>query len=109
MQIGNVKGKPKDYIHGDVIHNDEVVSKLSGSYMSHIDFDDIRYWDIRNNFPIKIIETSNQLQSSALYRKDRKYLEEGNLIEAQLEKEKLEKIQRNDRHLRETINKSKHK
>lgn len=109
VQIGHVNGKTKDYLSGQIIHNGIVASTLSGSYMSHIDFDNTRYWDIRNNFPIKIIETSNQLQSSALYRKDRKYLENGNLLEAQLEKEKLEKIQRNDRHLRESNNKVKHK
>lgn len=39
--------------------------------MQYIEFDDIRYWDIREYLDIKGIEFSNQLPSSSVYRSDR--------------------------------------
>jgi hypothetical protein len=83
----------------------KVVSVMTGSYMSHIEFDGIRYWDIRENFPSCLIEYEKNLPSSSVYREDRKLLEEGLLDEAQIAKEKIENIQRNDRKLREKYHK----
>ena len=76
--------------------------------MSHIEFDGERYWDIRNNFPIKLIEYEKNLPSSSIYREDRILLEENKVEEGQVAKEKLENIQRGDRKLREKYNKGKH-
>jgi hypothetical protein len=83
----------------------KVVSVLTGSYMSHIDFDGVRYWDIREHFPISLIEYEKNLPSSSVYREDRRLLEEGNLEQAQKAKEIIENIQRNDRKLRDKYHK----
>jgi hypothetical protein len=96
-----VKGKPSDVINGQIIHKGKVVSNVTGSYLSNISFDGVRYWDIRENFPISIIELDQNLKSSSIYREDRILLEEDNLEEGQVTKEKIENIQRNDRKLRE--------
>ena len=42
----------------------------SGSYLSHIDFDGVRYWDIRHNIDIEQYPIKNQIKSSSIYRKD---------------------------------------
>ena len=70
----------------------------------NLEFNNIRYWDIRENIPIKYITIENQLKSSADYRKDSIYLEQGkyifisgNLEQAQIEKEILENIQRKNK------------
>lgn len=103
--MGMTKGQPSDYIYGEILVGNQVVSVLTGSYMSHMDFDGKRYWDIRENFPIKIIDLNKTLPSSSLYRKDRILLEEGKLAEGQIVKEEIENIQRADRKLREKYKK----
>jgi hypothetical protein len=82
------------------------VCKIYGSYLSHIEFNGIRYWDIRENIQIKMIEFEKSLKSSSLYREDRLLLEEKNINEAQILKEKMEEQQRNDRKLREKFKKT---
>ena len=104
LKLGGIKGKPTDLITGDIIYGDQKVS-VYGSYLSHLDFNEVRYWDIRENFPIQLIELDNGLPSSSIYRQDRVSLEENKLKEAQENKEKLENLQRNDRKLREKYNK----
>jgi len=88
--------------------NNISVSKVYGSFVSYIEFDSIRYWDMRENIPIKAIERQNQLTSSALYRTDRKLLFENKVEAAQIEKEVLENIQRKDRKLRQQYSGTKH-
>lgn len=105
VKIGGVKGKPSDALSGQIIHKGKVVSTISGSYLSHISFDGQRYWDIRENFPISLIELDKNLPSSSIYREDRILLEEENLEDGQVAKEKIENIQRNDRKLREKFTK----
>lgn len=105
VKMGMTKGQPSDYIYGEIFVGNEVVSILKGSYMSHMDFDGKRYWDIRENFPIKIIDLNDTLPSSSIFREDRILLEEGKLDEAQIVKEKIENIQRADRKLREKYKK----
>lgn len=107
VKIGQTRGKPSDYIYGEIMVGNNVVSVLTGSYMSHLAFDNVRYWDIRSNFPIKIIELEKNLPSSSIYREDRMLLEEGNLKDAQQSKERIENLQRHDRKLREKFSKAK--
>ena len=104
LKMGTIKGKPSDNFTGEIIYGDQKVS-VSGSYLSHLEFDGVRYWDIRENYPIQLIELDNGLPSSSIYRQDRVSLEENKLQEAQENKEKLENIQRADRKLREKFNK----
>lgn len=54
------------------------VCKVYGSYLSFIEFNNIRYWDIRENVPNRLIEIDRQLKSSSNYRKDAYYLAQGN-------------------------------
>ncbi len=102
LQIGGIKGQPSDGLYGEIISKEgKILSKITGSYLSHIDFDGETLWDIRTNFPINLIEFDNSLPSSSIYREDRKLLEKNLVDDAQEMKEKIENIQRNDRKLRE--------
>lgn len=114
--ILNLFYRPSDFFSSEIKLKNIVVSKVEGSYLSHIEFDGVRYWDMRDNVQIKKIEIKHQLASSSLYREDRILLSQGNsknlflgqLDAAQKAKEKLEIIQRTDRKLREKFNKSSH-
>lgn len=105
VTIGMNKNEPNDYLYGEILLNNQCVSILRGSYMSYIEFDGKRYWDIRQNFPIRVIEKEKNLPSSALFREDRRLLERGKFGKAQEAKEKIEIIQRNDRKLRKEYGK----
>mmetsp|Transcript_15116 Transcript_15116/g.19117 ORF Transcript_15116/g.19117 Transcript_15116/m.19117 type:complete len:141 (+) Transcript_15116:1937-2359(+) len=50
--IGTKKGR--DYVTGWIKKNGKQVSEISGTYMGWIEFDRVRYWDIRrmNNFAL---------------------------------------------------------
>ena len=52
------------------------------------------------------MDITDQPPSSSLFREDRILLEQGKVEEGQVEKEKLEAIQRADRKLRENVKKS---
>lgn len=47
-EINSVARKPKDYFQGEIIMDGQVVSKLYGNQMGYIDFDGVRYWDVRD-------------------------------------------------------------
>ena len=89
----------------DIKLNNNVVSKLYGSYLSFMEFDGVRYWDLREHTDIEGYEIIKQPKSSSLFRQDRICLEEGRLVEGQIEKELLENLQRGDRKLRENYKK----
>jgi len=78
-----------------------------GSYLGFIEFNNIRYWDIRENIEIKSLEVEKQLKSSSIYREDRILLGENKVDEAQKMKDKIEDIQRCDRKLRQKYNEKK--
>ncbi len=82
------------------------MSKVYGSYLSFIDFNNIRYWDIRENVPIKLIDVDHHIKSSSVLRDDRLYLKQGKLNEAQMAKEELENFQRQDKKLRDKFKKT---
>lgn len=46
--------RPSDYFIGEIKIKDKVFSKLYGSYLNFIEFDDTRYWDIRENIPVQV-------------------------------------------------------
>ena len=72
--------------------------------MGYFDFDGVRYWDIREKdktwFRV-VNDEIKSLPSDATKRTDGIALKTLTIEEAQQEKERLEKIQRNDRLLRE--------
>ena len=78
---------------------------MYGSYLSFIEFDGQRYWDLRQNPTLQAYEIAKQPPSSSLFREDRICLEKGRLDEGQNEKERLEHLQRHDRKLREHFSK----
>lgn len=106
IKIGEVKGKPTDFLYGEIFKENKKISVLTGSYLSALFWDDVKYWDIRDNFPITILDYSEKfskyiLPSSSIHRSDRRLLELNMVEEAQEMKEKLENIQRKDKKLRE--------
>jgi hypothetical protein len=101
--------RQSDYFSGEIKLKNITVCKVYGSYLSYIEFNNIRYWDIRENVGIRPVELKKQLMSSSLYREDRILLEQGHIDLAQEAKERLEILQRNDKKLREKVNKSTHK
>lgn len=92
--------KLEDSLYGEIVEKGKVVSKIEGSFMSHINIDGVRFWDIRQNFPIKLIDSNYVLPSSSLLRKDRILLESNLVKEANEMKDKIEDIQRQDAKLR---------
>ena len=98
---GSEKSRLSDYFEGTIKDKEgNVLSNFTGSYLSHIDFDGKRYWDIRHNIDIEEFPVKNQIKSSSIYRKDSLLLYEKKLDEAQDAKTELEEIQRRDRRLR---------
>ena len=102
ITVGSVKGKVSDYVEGVIVEDGQrIVSKLSGTYLGYFEFDGIRYWDARET-PAFAMIPKTILPSDSDLREDLKFLRDELLSEAQVAKEKLENIQRNDRRLRET-------
>jgi|TARA_B110000285_G_scaffold191456_1_gene219253 hypothetical protein len=46
-EIGKVKNKRQEYFEGAIYSNDRKVCDVFGNYAGYIDFDDKRYFDIR--------------------------------------------------------------
>jgi len=101
LKHGSAKKKTSDWFQGEIKLKNIVVSKILGSYLSFIEFNNIRYWDIRENIDIKSFEVEKQLRSSSIYREDRILLGESKVEEAQKMKDKIEDVQRYDRKLRQ--------
>jgi hypothetical protein len=98
---GSAKSALSDYFEGEIKDKDDnVLCSFTGSYLSHIDFDGKRYWDIRRNIDIQEFPIKDQIKSSSIYRPDSLLLYEKKLDEAQEAKNNLEEIQRRDRRLR---------
>ena len=84
------------------------MSTIRGNYMGFIDFDGLRYWDIREKeniwFPI-IKKGETSLPSDSTKRRDAIVLANGNIRDAQTMKEEIENLQRKDKKFRETVEK----
>jgi len=102
-----LKKKTSDYFQGEIKLKNIVVSKILGSYLGFIEFNNIRYWDIRENIEIKSYEVDKQLRSSSIYREDKNLLGENKVEDAQKMKDKIEDAQRADRKLRQKFNEKK--
>lgn len=104
FSYGNVKRKTQDFFQGEIKQNGQKVSTIYGNYMGFIDFDGVRYWDLRDSddymyFPVPFNKRS--LESDSTKRSDSVTLATGDVERAQVEKERLEVLQRGDRKLRE--------
>ena len=103
--FGGIRKKPKDYFEGEIKKDGIVVSKIYGSFMGYIDFDGERFWDGRRmqNFEIQPLNEkyNHSLESDSRKRIDSVAFRGGDMDLAQVNKDKLENIQRADRKLRE--------
>lgn len=83
------------------------VSQIKGNYMGYLDFDGVRYWDLREQFKYEVDRgpMEKALKSDSRNRIDSLALLAGTIEQAQLNKEELEKIQRSDRKRREEAEK----
>jgi len=99
--------RPSDYFMGEIVLNNQTVSNVYGSYLSFLEFDGVRFWDIREDIDLDLYEYKKSLPSCSSLREDRILLQERNLELGQTAKEKLENLQRKDRKLREHYHKSK--
>ena len=68
--------KKQDFFEGEIKNGAKTVSKITGSYMGHCDFDGVRFWDIRDEqqtqkmFKLNYLEP-NPLPSDSTKRPDR--------------------------------------
>ena len=89
---------------GEIHKDGKKVCTVEGNYVGYLDFDEVRYWDVREKetiyYPIAG-EEPNPLPSHAGKRTDGRYFISLTVDEAQAEKERLENLQRHDRKLRE--------
>jgi Oxysterol-binding protein len=101
--IIGLKNKPSDYLEGNICDkNGKVLSKATGTWIGYLDFDKVRYWDVRHIKPYDINYAPN-LPSDSENRKDLQLLRQGDVDQAQQAKEDIENLQRHDRKLREKL------
>ena len=107
VEFGSYFFKKQDFIWGEIKQSGRKVSEITGNYTGYVDFDEKRYWDYREKdkvcFPVR--KVSHYLPSDSRVRSDAITFQNNPVEEAQAEKERLENIQRNDRKLREVVNK----
>ena len=95
--------------HPFPLHNKDIVTEITGSWLEDVKFDNKMYFNIKNSSPPQIYPTKNALDSDSRYREDKQWLqlswdnkEKGKLYEeyAQAWKLALEAQQRYERGLR---------
>lgn len=91
----NTKNAPNDYL-----------AKIEGHWLEEMRVGGEQYWHIDEFKPYAYRERKDPLPSDARYREDLVCLKFGDIPEAQVWKEKLENIQRNDRKLRANAEKA---
>lgn len=79
--------------------------KIEGFWTLFLDIDKKRYWSFDEYRPYPLASISNPLPSDSTFRGDLKCMIEGNLEEAQVQKDILENIQRRDRKLKSDLGK----
>lgn len=87
--ISRMNGKTKTQVH-----------EISGSWIDSVSFDGQKAWDIRANPGYELIPDANPLPSDCSFREDLRALADGDVEEAQKQKERLEQLQRADRKCR---------
>ena len=85
IYIIQVRFKPSDYFTSEIVKSGKNVSKIYGSYMGFINFDDRRYWDHQRSLPYRLRFQESMLKSDHLKRKDRNLMIYMRLDEAQHE------------------------
>jgi hypothetical protein len=80
--------------------NAKIYGNIEGEWTSFISFDGVEYWNNNNMKTLKLFSHEFTLPSDGRFRPDLINLIEGNEDQSQIEKEKLEVRQRQDRKLR---------
>ncbi|KAJ1475989.1 hypothetical protein T484DRAFT_1826373, partial [Baffinella frigidus] len=105
------KGLPTDYFEGVIEHYDptkpevegEAICEVQGSWVGFIDFDKVRYWDVRSCQKMTNSPPAGLLPSDSRRRGDAVELHKKDFKTAQAAKLQLEETQRKERKLRETV------
>ena len=79
VKMNTEKDKPQDFFSGEICKGGQKVCSIYGNYMGFVDFDGVRYWDLRDEEhqpkhfrPIWI--DKDRLRSDSTLRMDRMYL-----------------------------------
>ena len=97
IKMGAYSLKKQDFFYGEILKNGEKVCTIEGNYTGYVDFDGVRYWDLRDeetfskHYKPNYVEPDT-LPSDSTKRSDRNTLVEGDFDAAQAEKEKLEEL-----------------
>jgi hypothetical protein len=97
--------QPADYMRGELVRpgdkkKKEVICVCEGSWLTHLSFDNVKYWDDDRDLPNIITPLENPLASDCRYRDDLVALQEDDIERAKESKLALEERQRYDERLR---------
>ena len=92
-------GKRKEIVLKD--HVEKEVAEFKGTWTQALKFDGEEYFNFRSEMPCVLEEKGCPLPSDSQFRTDIRKLIENNVGEAQVEKERLEDLQRRDKAMRE--------
>lgn len=69
-EIGKVSGKTQEYFSGELIYKGNKISDISGNYCGYLDFDEKRYFDVREVDAVfhEIIDEPVSLPSDSMKR-----------------------------------------
>ena len=48
IKVNSDNSKKQDFFEGEITKDGKRLCKITGSYMGHVDFDGVRYWDLRD-------------------------------------------------------------
>mmetsp|Transcript_38151 Transcript_38151/g.89931 ORF Transcript_38151/g.89931 Transcript_38151/m.89931 type:complete len:438 (+) Transcript_38151:138-1451(+) len=105
------KGVPTDYFQGVIERYDprnadaegQMVCSVEGSWVGFVDFDRVRYWDVRTTTKLGVAPPSRTLLSDSRHRADRNALAAKDYKLGQAKKLEMEEQQRAERRLREAV------
>lgn len=84
----------------------ELICHLQGVWHSHLEIDGQKVWNLKDYIAFELEGENSPLPSDSCYRKDLIILRSNDIKTAQETKEKMEVDQRNDKKLRERLEKS---
>ncbi|GLD93352.1 hypothetical protein PINS_up001944 [Pythium insidiosum] len=105
-QADDIKGQIVSTARGATKHP---VSLLSGSWLTHLQFDDKVYWHVESEPAFAHTPVDDPLPSDSRFREDLIALKNGDIALAQAEKLRLEELQRADRKIREEFIQERHR
>ena len=81
--------------------------KFSGIWNQYVSFNGAEVWSWDRQYPVILDYEANPLPSDANWREDIEYRRKNEVTRAQIEKERLEVLQRKDRKFRQKYHKKK--